>query len=231
MKKDTIELIVIIDESGSMGNVKSDTIGGFNSFLETHQKLGGDAKLTLVKFDTKYSIVNNGTPVQDVLKLDKDTYYPGGMTALLDAVGKTIDEVGKRLSGTPEDERPEKVMVMIITDGEENSSKEYTLDQVRNKIKEQQDTWKWEFVFLGADQDAWSNASSMGVHNAVNFVQADMGNTLKKMSHYSSSYRTRGVADMNSYNMSDEDLEKDIKAMIDDSVKDKDNKDNDNKNV
>lgn len=223
MKKDTIELIVIIDESGSMGNVKSDTIGGFNSFLETHQKLGGDAKLTLVKFDTKYSIVNNGTPVQDVLKLDNDTYSPGGMTALLDAVGKTIDEVGKRLSGTPEEERPEKVMVMIITDGEENSSREYSHGHVKNKIKEQQEKYKWEFVFLGADQDAWSNAGAIGVHNAVNFVQADMGNTLKKMSHYSSNYRTRGVADMNSYNMSDAEIDKDLKTMLDDSAKDLDN--------
>lgn len=222
MKKDTIELIVIIDESGSMGNVKSDTIGGFNSFLETHQKLGGDAKLTLVKFDTKYSIVNNGTPVQDVLKLDNDTYSPGGMTALLDAVGKTIDEVGKRLSATEEDERPEKVMVMIITDGEENSSREYTIENVRNKIKEQQDKYKCEFVFLGADQDAWSNASSMGMHKSVNFSQSDMGNTLKKMSHYSSSYRTRGVADMKSYDMSNEEIDKDITSMVNDSAKDLD---------
>jgi hypothetical protein len=114
-------------------------------------------------------------------------------------------------------------MVMIITDGEENSSREYSNWHLKNKIKEQQEKYKWEFVFLGADQDAWSNAGAIGVHNAVNFVQADMGNTLKKMSHYSSNYRTRGVADMNSYNMSDAEIDKDLKTMLDDSAKDLDN--------
>jgi len=215
MKKDLCELIIIIDESGSMGNVKNDTIGGFNEFLKTHQEMPGEAKLTLVKFDNTYTIVNNGIDIQSVSKLTDRTYMPGGTTALLDAVGKTIDDVGRRLDITSEDEKPEKVMVMIITDGEENASKEYNLEQLKAKIKEQQDVWKWEFVFLGADQDAWNNASSMGMYNAVNFTQANMGNTLKKMSHSSSGYRTRGVVDMNSYSMTEEEIDKDLQVMKD----------------
>ena len=108
MKKDLCELIVILDESGSMCNVKNDTIGGFNTFLETHQKLPGEALLTLIKFDSEYDIVHNGVDVRSVEPLNKDTYTPGGMTALLDAVGRAIDEVGKRYDSAKEEEKPGK---------------------------------------------------------------------------------------------------------------------------
>jgi uncharacterized protein YegL len=214
MKKDLAELIVILDESGSMGSVVSDTIGGFNTFLDTHQKLPGEAKLTLVKFDTKYDIVYNGLDVRKVPALNNKTYAPGGMTALLDAVGRTIDEVGKRLDKTPEDEKPEKVIFMIITDGEENSSHEYTKEQVKEKTEHQKNNYAWEFVFLGADQDAWSNAQAMGINRSVNFVQSDMNRTMKGMTYYSSNIRAKSAkTSLDNFDLSDAQLDDELEKL------------------
>jgi uncharacterized protein YegL len=211
MKKDLCELIVCIDESGSMSGVTNDTIGGFNQFVKTHQNLPGEAKLTLVKFNTKYEIVHNGLDIQKVPLLDNTTYIAGGMTALLDAVGRSIDEVGKRLSETPEEERPEKVIMLIITDGEENSSKEYKLEQIKQKMKHQQDVYNWEILFMGADQDAWQNAGNMGISNAINYAYADTNVTLKRASVYSANLRSRGSkASLDNFDLSDDQLDKEL---------------------
>ena len=214
MKKDLCELIVVLDKSGSMDIVTNDTIGGFNTFLETHQNMPGEAKLTLVQFDTRYNIMHNGVNVKDVPKLDRSTYIPAGGTALLDAVGKTIDDVSRRLlADTSADEYPEKVIFLIITDGEENQSKEYTRDQVKNKITHLKETEEWEFVFMGADQDAWGNASNIGVGNAVNYTVKDINTKMKGMAFYSSKFRsndnTRGLADFDlSSQQLDDELDK-----------------------
>ena len=214
MKKDLTELIVLIDESGSMGSVVGDTIGGFNTFLETHQKLPGEAKLTLVKFDTKYEIVHNGVEVRKVEPLTTKTYKPGGMTALLDAVGKTIDEVGRRLADTPENEKPEKVIFMVLTDGEENSSREYTKEQVKEKTEHQTNNYQWEFIFIGADQDAWSNARGIGMSQSYNFTQADMGRTMKGMAYYSSNVRVKSAkASMDNFDLSDAQLDDELEKL------------------
>ncbi|MCK9447121.1 VWA domain-containing protein [bacterium] len=189
MNKNLCELVVILDESGSMNSVLNDTIGGFNTFIETHQALPGEANLTLVKFNSSSEIVYNGVNIQNVPKLDNHTYQPGGMTALLDAVGKSIDEVGKRLANIPEEDRPGKVIFMIVTDGEENSSREYKIDKIKEKIIHQTDVYKWEFVFMGADQDAWTTGTRMGTSNNVNFNSNDMSKTMKGMAYYSSNSR------------------------------------------
>jgi len=208
MKKDLCELVVVIDESGSMQSVVTDTIGGFNTFLETHQKLPGEAKLTLVKFDTTYNVVYNGVDVREVKPLDKTTYSPGGMTALLDSVGKAIDEVGKRYDSMKKKEKPGKVIFLIITDGQENSSKEYTKQQIKEKTKQRQDVDKFEFVFMGADQDAWSNAQAIGISNSVNFVQKNMNKTIKGMTYYSSNMRTNSAdLSMDNFNLSELELD------------------------
>jgi uncharacterized protein YegL len=217
MKKDLFELIVLLDESGSMGSVVTDTIGGFNTFLETHQKLPGEAKLTLVKFDTKYEIVHNGVDVRKALALNTETYTPGGMTALIDAVGRTIDEVGYRLANTIEEERPEKVIFMIITDGEENSSKEYTKEQVKEKTEHQTKNYQWEFIFLGADQDAWANARGIGVQNSYNFMQGDINRTMKGMTYYSSNVRAKSAkTSMDNFDLSDAQLDSEIEKLKND---------------
>jgi uncharacterized protein YegL len=197
-----------------MGSVVADTIGGFNVFLETHQKLPGEAKLTLVKFDTKYDIVHNGVDVRKVPKLDNKTYAPGGMTALLDAVGKTIDEVGRRLAATSEDERPEKVIFMVLTDGEENSSKEYTKDQVKEKTELQKNDYKWEFVFIGSNQDACANAGKMGIMHAVNYIDSDINRTMKGMTYYSSNLRAKSAkSSLDNFDLSDAQLDNELEKL------------------
>ena len=212
MKKDLCELIIIIDESGSMGIITNDTIGGFNTFLETHQKLPGDANLTLVKFDTKYEIVHNGVDVRSVKPLDKTTYSPGGCTALLDAVGKAIDEVGKRYDALSEEEKPGKVIFLIITDGEENSSKEYTLKHIKDKTTQRQNIDKWEFIFMGANQDAWAAAGHMGYANAVNYSVTDINRTMKAAAVYSMNSRMYSEkTSLDNFNLSDADLDNEIK--------------------
>lgn len=212
MKKDFCEIVVVIDESGSMHSVKGDTIGGFNTFINTHKKLPGEANLTLVKFDTGYKILYNGVNIKDVKPLNESTYTPGGMTALLDAVGTTIDEVVKRREATPEDEKAEKVIFMIITDGEENSSREYTdKKKIKEKVEHLKTTEDWEFVFLGADQDAWAAGGGMGVHNSVNFRQSDMRGTMNKMSYYSSNVRMKSSkTSMDNFNLSDDEINKEL---------------------
>lgn len=163
MKENLTEIICVVDKSGSMAPRTNDVIAGFNKFLEDQKKLPGDATLTLTLFDTHYRIVHSGETLKDVPPLDSSTYMAGGFTALLDAVGKTIDEVGERLHNTNEGDRPGKIIFLIITDGEENSSKEYHLDQVKKMIQRQQESYKWDFVFLGANQDAFAGAMKMGI--------------------------------------------------------------------
>jgi len=223
MKDGLIEILVIADESGSMRGMKNDVIGGYNEFLETHQKMAGEAKVTFVKFNSNYQIVHNGVNVKDVPKLTHTSYMPGGSTALLDAVGRTIDEVGKRLANTPESEKPEKVMVVIMTDGEENCSREYSSKQIADKIKEQTDTWKWEFTFIGADQNAWDTAQSMGIHNSATYDVNNTGKMFKSMSNYTASTRSfvssKGKSKMSmsvadSLNLTDDQLDQELKDSI-----------------
>jgi len=222
MKKDLCELIVVIDESGSMQRVTNDTIGGFNTFLDTHQNLPGTANLTLIKFDTTYNIVYNGVNVKDVKPLDNTTYTPGGMTALLDAVGRAIDEVGKRIDSLPKKQKPGKVILMIITDGEENSSKEYKLQQIKEKMKSKQDMDKWEIVFLGADQDAWQAANAMGSKGAVNYSVVNTKGTWSKMAYFSANSRSYSdKTSLDNFNLSDADVDKELQKIKTDNKNDK----------
>lgn len=172
MKKGLSEIICIIDKSGSMSSIKSDAIGGFNTFLKEQQALKGEATLTLVQFDTSYEIVYENEPIQNVKPITEETYRPGGMTALLDAVAKTIDNVGRRLSNTPEKNRPEKVIVSILTDGEENSSRKFNLKDVKDRISTQKNIYKWEFIYLGANQDAFAEATKLGIAS-IDTIQFD----------------------------------------------------------
>jgi uncharacterized protein YegL len=179
-KQGLTEIVCIIDKSGSMDSVRDDSIGGFNTFLKGQRELPGEALFTLTLFDTDYTVIHNGVPIAEVPELTSDTYIPGGMTALLDAMGRTIDKVGQRLAETDEDDRPENVIVAILTDGQENSSTEYTRDQVMASVKQQQDEWSWEFMYLGANQDAVYEGGRLGISAARsrNYV-ADSDGTSK----------------------------------------------------
>jgi len=124
------EIGFVLDRSGSMNAMKEEAIGGINAFLESQQKLPGEARLTLVLFDHEYIVTYDGVPIKDVPPLDSHSYVPRGTTALLDAIGRTINTIGERLDKTPEPERPGKVIVAILTDGLENASQEFKRKEI-----------------------------------------------------------------------------------------------------
>jgi len=160
MKTDFTDITVVLDRSGSMASVVNDTKGGFDHFVDDQKKAPGQANLTLVQFDTIYDFVHQGKPIAEVPPL---VFEPRGGTALLDAIGRAINETGARLKAMPESDRPAKVVFVIITDGEENASKEFTKDRINDMIKHQRDAYKWEFVFLGANQDAIQAGTQLGI--------------------------------------------------------------------
>ena len=173
--KDTTDITIILDRSGSMQAIRTDTIGGFNSFLEEQKKLPDKASLSLIQFDHEYEPVYRGIDIQDAAKLTLETFVPRGNTALYDAVGRTIVKTGERLAKLPEAERPKRVLFLIITDGAENASREYSAAMLHSMITEQREKYAWEFVFLGANQDSFLNAQQIGVALAANFVADAQG--------------------------------------------------------
>ncbi len=160
MKENSVALIVIVDRSGSMQNIAKDMEGGLNTFLKEQKELEGECLVTLAQFDSIYELVYANKPIKNVGKYKLE---PRGGTALLDAIGQTINRVGATLSSLPEWERPSQVRVIIITDGEENSSHEFKLDQIKSMIKHQTDKYNWEFTYLGANQDAINVAGGLGL--------------------------------------------------------------------
>jgi len=215
MKKGLAEIIFILDESGSMSSVKGDTIGGFNEFIETQKRIPGEVKFTFVKFSDYYNIVNEGTPIEKVEHLNESTYAPSFSTALLDAVGKSINSVTSRLDETQEDERPEKVLFAILTDGYENASTIYTQAAINEMIKNQRTKEGWEFLFLGADIDAWSGGSSIGINMNINISKNDLKRSMKGMSYYTANYRTGNLGAMSqeSFDLSEEELDQKLEDL------------------
>jgi len=215
MKKDLTEIVIVLDESGSMGSVKNDTIGGFNEFLSSQKKIKGSANVTFVKFSDYYKVVNDGTDIKHVAELNESSYTPSFSTALLDAVGKTINSVGNRLADTPENKRPEKVIVAIITDGFENASREFTRLQISDMVKHQREKYDWEFLFLGADIDAWGK--EIGITSNVNVSKDDMFGNMAKMSYYTANFRSAS-ADMSldNFNLTNAEVEAKLEDMYED---------------
>ncbi|MBT8037649.1 MAG: VWA domain-containing protein [Verrucomicrobiae bacterium] len=173
MNKNLTEIAYILDRSGSMDHLKESAISGFNSFLKDQQETPGDANLTLVLFDDEDLLHADRSPIQEVRQLDASTYVPRGCTALLDAIGRTIDNIGKQLAKTPEKKRPGKVIVAIYTDGYENASTDYTANKIAKMIRHQTDNYQWEFLFLAANEDAIATAASYGIDHK-NASQVDL---------------------------------------------------------
>jgi len=161
MNQNLTEIVFILDRSGSMNGLENDTIGGFNGFVKK-QAEAGQTSLTTVLFDDKYEILHNGIDARDITLTERE-YFTRGSTALLDAVGKTINDVGKRLDNTPEDSRPGKVIFVITTDGLENASREFSYDQVKNMITHQTEKYNWEFIFMGANIDFAKEGGKLGI--------------------------------------------------------------------
>lgn len=179
MKKGLTELVFILDRSGSMSGLESDTIGGYNALLEKQKKEPGEAIITTVLFDDKYELLHDRINVRGIAPITEKEYYVRGTTALLDSVGKTINKIGNVQKHTAEDERAEYVMFVITTDGIENASREFSYEKVRKMIEHQKSKYGWEFIFLGANIDAIATAERFGIskERAANY-NADSEGTL-----------------------------------------------------
>jgi len=178
MKKGLSYIALVCDRSGSMSSIRSDAEGGVRNFVKEQKDVPGEAILRLVDFDAPsgigigeqwYNVVYHG----DIQKAPDYELKPRGNTALLDAVGRCITEVGEELAAKPEDERPEHVYFVIQTDGQENSSKDWRLDKLKDKIEEQTKQWHWQFVFLGMGPDTFAQGHMMGIQNVTR--SADSG--------------------------------------------------------
>lgn len=195
MNSQLTELTFILDRSGSMESMAGAAIEGFNFFLAAQQNAPGQARLTLVLFDDEYLVPVQSLPVAEVLPLDHETFVPRNSTALLDAIGRTIDELGARIAGLPESARPGKVIVAILTDGLENASHRETWQSVSARIRHQTEKYAWEFLFLGANQDAIATAALLHIAsgNAATYYADGIGmrGTARSISRKAAALRAR----------------------------------------
>lgn len=163
MKKNLTELVFILDRSGSMAGLEKDTIGGFNAMIEKQRGEAGEAFISTVLFDNVSEVIHDRVALNAVPKLTEKEYYVRGCTALLDAVGGAIHHIGNVHKYAREEDRPEKTLFVITTDGMENASRRYSYDKVREMITRQKETYGWEFLFLGANIDAAREAARFGI--------------------------------------------------------------------
>ena len=202
MNNNLTEIGVILDRSGSMSCVVNDAIGGFNTFLETQKRVPGDAVITVSLFDYEVIYYAKNAPIKSVAPLTTETYVPRGMTALYDAVGSLINDFGEKFSSMKEEDRPGKVIIAILTDGAENSSKEFTRNKIFDMIKLQRDTYNWEFIFLAAGEAAMQEGANIGMSmsKCATFANDSAGNTAaySALCTYTSALRSAG--DLSSYN-------------------------------
>ena len=177
MKNNITELVFILDRSGSMAGLVSDTIGGFNSMIERQKKEQGEVYVTTVLFDTRFDRIHDRKKLAEVPVLTEKDYVPGGCTALLDAIGSTVRHIAHIHRYARPEDVPEKTVVVITTDGLENASRQYSLEEVRRLIEHEQEKYGWEFLFLGANIDAIETARGIGISadRATNFMADTRG--------------------------------------------------------
>lgn len=163
MKEGYTEIIFIWDKSGSMQSVYEDALGGFNNFIEDQKDDNDDTRVTLVLFDNQIENKFDSKPIQDILAFTKRDYKLGGTTALLDAIGFTMNRVGNAFNELEENQRPQNVIMVIQTDGMENASKEFSNEKIKEMIKHQKEVYKWTIIYLGACLDAFSSQNDIGI--------------------------------------------------------------------
>lgn len=223
MKNDYTHVSILIDRSGSMQSIKSDVIGGFNQLIDDQKLVPGELTITLAQFDQnnglQYDLINNFSPLKEVISLTNENYVPRGSTPLNDALAKLINDTGKVLADKPEQDRPSKVLIVSITDGRENASKEHTKESLKALIENQEKNYNWQFMYIGANQDTFAESASRGITANYAFTSDSFGT--KKMSKVMSStiasYRSSDPS--MSYNLSDELNKEAKKADLEDSKK------------
>jgi uncharacterized protein YegL len=180
MKKNLTELVMILDRSGSMGGLESDTIGGYNSMLRKQKDTEGEVLVSTVLFDDRSEVLYDRVPLSEMTQMTDKEYYVRGCTALLDAVGGAIHHIGNVHKYVREEDRPEKTIIVIMTDGLENASREYSYDRVKKMVEQQKEKYGWEFIFLGANIDAIETAGRFGISadRAANFHSDHAGTAL-----------------------------------------------------
>lgn len=164
MRKNLTEIVFILDRSGSMSGLEKDTIGGYNSLLEKQKKEDGEAIISTVLFDDRQEVLHDRKDIQKISPMTEKEYYVRGCTALLDAVGGAIHHIGNVHKYAREEDRPEKTLFIITTDGMENSSHRYTYEKVKQMVERQKEKYGWEFLFLGANIDAIGEAAKFGIN-------------------------------------------------------------------
>jgi len=180
MKKNLTELVFILDRSGSMAGLENDTIGGFNAMIEKQRNEPGEALVSTVLFDNSSDVIHDRVDIQKIEPMTRDTYYVRGCTALLDAVGGAIHHIGNVHKYAREEDRPEKTLFVITTDGMENASRKYSYDRLKTMIERQKGRYGWEFLFLGANIDAAREAARFGIDadRAANYHADHIGTGL-----------------------------------------------------
>ena len=180
MKKGMTEMVFVIDRSGSMTGLESDTIGGFNSTIKKQKEEEGEAKVTTILFDNRYEVLHDRFDLNQIGEMTEHEYYTRGTTALLDALGRAIRKTVNVQRHLPEEERAENVVFVVITDGYENASREYSYKDIRRMVKLEQEKYGWEFLFLGANIDAVAEGGRMGFRSdrSVRYMHDGVGTGL-----------------------------------------------------
>lgn len=174
--KDFTHITVLLDSSGSMAPLTNDVIGGYNAFIQEQKALGDNATLSLYTFSNYVEGYKIPESINSARFLTRVNYIPVGGTALFDAIHKSMEDTGNYLSSIIEEERPSKVLFVIITDGEENASKlGFTKEEIASKIKNQQEVYNWEFIYVAANQDAFTEGSTLGINNTINYYATPQG--------------------------------------------------------
>lgn len=181
MNNNLTHVVLLLDKSGSMGRYAHDTEGGVNTFIDEQKNRPGECNFTLVEFDTNCNVVYNNVPVRNI---NGYSFRPSGWTAMDDAIGNTINKVGAELATLPENQRPGLVIFAILSDGEDNRSRQFDNNRIRNMIEHQSRVYNWQFTYLGANQNAILKGSRYGISEeaCADFNQNKTGNTFKRMS-------------------------------------------------
>lgn len=200
MKENQLKIIFVLDESGSMQGTESDVIGGFNQFLEQQKaKAYEKSSVSLYKFNSSWSKIFSDLPLNEIPPLQAGDYTPGGLTALYDTIGVAISEADKQHAHT----KPDMVMLIIITDGQENASREYGSQKIKLMIQEHEQKENWQFIYLGSDLSNFADAAALGIKYQASGYKADLQQKFNVVSEHTILFRSCNLEEDKEQMMSD----------------------------